>query len=728
MPNRADRSADPPKFTDRPHAVEGLSGLLPLFQRLDQRLRQAIAIAEATYGADALNNPYRGLHIQLDEIERLLRGSVGDSILPPLGKALPPLKLSREARISALQQVFDLSEFDLEIVAIALAPDLDLRYERIYAYLQDDVTRKRPTLDLVLTLLCPDAKAKLDGRTHFAPDAPLMRHGLLQLRADAHAPQTAETSQFIQLEPQVVRFLLQQPGLDPQLTACCELLKGEAAWGEQPTSLQRSLSNLVRSEQTLPYLYFQGTAGWGQQAAALGLAAEANTALLTVHLETAYALKLEWSQLLQRIWREARLHQWVLYLDGVDQLPTPAQRPFLKQLSQQRLPFVVMVGRQPLPSLPAMSIDVITVPFQPPDFAQRQRLWQTHLTQAKIELSETELGAISDRFRLTAEQISNAVTTARNARRWQVASAADSDSRSGSSDSLIPQLADLFAAARTQSDQGLSTLAYKITPRYHWPDLILPPDPLAQLQAICHQIKYRPIVYGQWGFDQKLGLGKGLNVLFSGSPGTGKTMAAEVIANELQLDLYKIDLSQIVSKYIGETEKNLDRIFTAAENANSILLFDEADALFGKRSEVKDAHDRYANLEVAYLLQKMEEFEGISVLTSNFRQNLDDAFVRRIRFIIEFPFPEVEYRDRIWQGIWPAQLPLAEDVDLKRLAQHFKLAGGSIRNIALAAAFLAAESPEPVSMAHILQATRREFQKMGRLVNEADFEQLRKPD
>ncbi|MEC4818150.1 MAG: ATP-binding protein [Scytonema sp. PMC 1069.18] len=249
----------------------------------------------------------------------------------------------------------------------------------------------------------------------------------------------------------------------------------------------------------------------------------------------------------------------------------------------------------------------------------------------------------------------------------------------------------------------------------------MPTNQLKQLREICNQVKYHHIVCNQWGFDQTLSLGKGINVLFSGSPGTGKTMAAEVIANELQLDMYKIDLSQIVSKYIGETEKNLDRVFTAAENANAILLFDEADALFGKRSEVKDAHDRYANLEVAYLLQKMEEYEGVTILTTNLRQNLDEAFTRRIRFIIEFPFPEADYRLQIWQRIFPKQTPLREDVDLKLIAQKFQLAGGSIRNIAVAAAFLAAEEGDCVGMKHLLQATKREFQKMGRLINDEDF-------
>ena len=204
-------------------------------------------------------------------------------------------------------------------------------------------------------------------------------------------------------------------------------------------------------------------------------------------------------------------------------------------------------------------------------------------------------------------------------------------------------------------------------------------------------------------------------MLFSGPPGTGKTMAAEVIANELQLELYKIDLSQVVSKYIGETEKNLNRIFTAAETANAILFFDEADALFGKRSEVRDAHDRYANIEIGYLLQKMEEYEGISILTTNLRQNLDEAFVRRLAFTVHFPSPDEASRRRIWAGIWPSEMPLSEEVDLDCLARQFKLSGGNIKNIALAAAFLAAEAGSPVTMSHVLQGTKREYQKMGKV-------------
>lgn len=323
------------------------------------------------------------------------------------------------------------------------------------------------------------------------------------------------------------------------------------------------------------------------------------------------------------------------------------------------------------------------------------------------------MNELADRFCLTPDRIIQAIATSQNQTWWR--------SLQGHKHREMVDSADLFAAARAQSELYLGSTVRKVEPRQDWQHLVLPADQQTQLRELCNQAKYRHIVYETWGFDRRLSLGKGLTALFAGLPGTGKTMAAEVIAKELQLDLYKIDLSQVVSKYIGETEKNLDRVFTAAENANAILLFDEADALFGKRSEVKDAHDRYANLEVAYLLQKMEEYTGITILTTNFRQNLDEAFIRRIRFIISFPFLEEDDRLRIWQSMISPPMPLAPDVDLSQLAKQFKLAGGSIRNIALAAAFLAAADNEAIGMKHLLQATRREFQKTGRLINEAEF-------
>jgi SpoVK/Ycf46/Vps4 family AAA+-type ATPase len=364
---------------------------------------------------------------------------------------------------------------------------------------------------------------------------------------------------------------------------------------------------------------------------------------------------------------------------------------------------VVLAGHQPWAKVKIPCPALVCVPLTLPDASERRRYWQNALDGVGVVLTPPEVDRLAEQFRLTPEQIEGAL---REALRPAMVSSATSR------EALT--LGDLMAAARQQSGQELAALAQKLTPKYQWQDVVLPVDQTAHLREICHQARYREQVYGTWGFGDKLSRGKGLAMLFAGPPGTGKTMAAEVMANELQLDLYRIDLSQVVSKYIGETEKNLDRIFMAAQTANAILFFDEADALFGKRSDVKDAHDRYANIEVGYLLQKMEDYEGITILASNLRQNMDDAFVRRIQMIVEFPFPDEESRHRIWQVTFPPALPLAEDVDLAVLAREVKLPGGNIKNIALAAAFTAASEGGDMHMEHLIKAAQREHQKLGR--------------
>lgn len=251
---------------------------------------------------------------------------------------------------------------------------------------------------------------------------------------------------------------------------------------------------------------------------------------------------------------------------------------------------------------------------------------------------------------------------------------------------------------------------------------MLPVDQLEQLHEMCSYVDNHHTVFDDWGFGRKLSTGRGLNALFAGPSGTGKTMAAGIIARELQLDLYKIDLSAIVSKYIGETEKNLERIFEEGRTSNAILFFDEADALFGKRSEVKDAHDRYANIEIAYLLQKMDEYEGVVILATNLRKNMDEAFARRMHFSVEFPAPEEADRLRIWKLIFPGEAPLSPDVDLHFMSQ-FKITGGNIKNIAVYAAFLAVREGFSIRMEHLIRAARREYQKIGRLCTEEDFAQ-----
>jgi SpoVK/Ycf46/Vps4 family AAA+-type ATPase len=350
---------------------------------------------------------------------------------------------------------------------------------------------------------------------------------------------------------------------------------------------------------------------------------------------------------------------------------------------------------------------VASVPFGPADFAERRTAWRSALGEAGIMADERAIDELAWRHRLSSAQIERAVEMAVRQAAWHAAA---------------PQLADVAAAARRQSQQDLGSLAARLRPVYRWGDLVLPPDQVEQLRELCLQARYRHVVLGEWGFERKLSLGKGLSALFSGPPGTGKTMAVEVVANELGLDLYKIDLSQVVSKYIGETEKNLDRLFAGARAGHAILFFDECDALFGKRTAVQDAHDRYANIEVAYLLQKMDEHDGVTVLATNLRPNLDVAFTRRLTFIVEFPFPDEASRRRIWETIWPAAVPRSKDLDLDFMATQFKLPGGAVKNIALAAAFLAATEPTPeVRTDHLLRATRREMEKAGRSMARAEF-------
>jgi SpoVK/Ycf46/Vps4 family AAA+-type ATPase len=286
----------------------------------------------------------------------------------------------------------------------------------------------------------------------------------------------------------------------------------------------------------------------------------------------------------------------------------------------------------------------------------------------------------------------------------------------------VPAATDLYAAARTRSDAALAGVATKIRPTHTWDQLALPEQTSELLHDMCRQIIERHHVLDTWGFGRRFSLGKGVSGLFTGPSGTGKTTAAEIIANELELDLYKVDLSGVVSKFIGETEKNLDRIFQAAEHGNAILFFDEADALFGKRSEVRDSHDRYANIEIAYLLQRMEQYEGVSILATNLQQNMDEAFVRRLQFVVEFPFPDEAQRARIWPLLFPLEAERAPDIDFELLAARFRITGGSIKNVVLSAAFLAAGEGEPIGTRHVLRALLREYQKMGKVLPAGELE------
>ena len=612
-------------------------------------------------------------------------------------------------RLERLRVLFDLTPFDVDVLLIGLASEIELRYERLYAYLQDDVTRKRPGVAMVLNLLCATVEERLSARRHFLADAPLLRHQLISLFGDPSQPHPPLLGQYVKPDPYVVEYLLQEDGqpdpgvLDARLRDLCTKSHPTTRFETLllPADVKRQLACLTaEGPQTAPtpiLILLQGDKGTGKHASAQAVCAARGQPLLTVHLARLPTQRASFGSTVRLIAREAYLTGAVLYWRGYSVLAFP------RHGDTPRPP-----GDRELLHAALYEYPVVRVTYPRPSYPQRCALWTRYLN-GNTAPSDTDVAAVAGRFRLTGGQIRDAVLDARHR----------AAQRSPGEQDIGPS--DLFGAARARTSGQLIDLAKKIDPHHAWEDLVLPADQITQLYEMCDQMRYRPLVLGEWGFDRKLSLGKGLNALFAGPSGTGKTMAAEVIADDLGLDLYKIDLSTVVSKYVGETEKNLERIFSAARNSNAILFFDEADALFGKRSEVRDAHDRYANVEISYLLQKMEEYDGLVVLTSNLSKNMDEAFMRRMHFTVEFPYPEEDARRRIWEIILPVEAPLAPDLNFDLLAERYRMTGGNIRNVALTAAFLAARDSESIGMDHLLWATRREFQKMGRLAAGREF-------
>jgi ATPases of the AAA+ class len=695
-----------------------------------------------------VDDPYRGLYIPDAQVDRILNAprapghaTFDEQSTNAITRAIEFARSELDERIHAtreggmdlplftLGERLRLSRLELGVLLIAAAAEIDLKYETLFGYVQNDVTRKRPTVDLALKLLCDDFEHHLARRVDFAAEAPLLANRLLFLISDPPDRDASLLSRFIKTDLRVVEHLLGRPGLDSRLVPFVQRADCDRSFDELvfPESLRLRLQRASESLLKQPaILLFQGKNGVGRQSAAGAMCARLKLPLLVVDVGQVLASDTPWSTTVALVRREAMLRRSALYfrdfeiLLGDDAAAVGKRRQFANAFRTADFPIFLGSERSWHPSICGEDLFLLTLTFPVPIYSERLVLWEHAVNGiANGNGDDLDLGGLANKFTFSAGQIHHAVQTARM------------------SAHLDPEGAhlsrgDLQAAACMESSQPLQKLARKIEMVFSWSDIVLPPRALRQLQEVCLSVKHRPIVYGRWGFEKRLALGRGLNALFAGPSGTGKTMAAQIIARELALDLYQIDLAAIVSKYIGETEKNLNTIFKAARYSNAILFFDEADALFGKRSETKDAHDRYANIEVAYLLQKIEEYEGIVILATNLSNNIDDAFRRRLHHTVEFSFPDAQYRERIWRGAFPSATPLADDIDFGFLAKQFELSGGNIRNIALASAFLAAEEQSAaaprakrnraaVTMEYIVVATGRELQKIGRLPAKADF-------
>ncbi|MEU5426002.1 ATP-binding protein [Streptomyces olivoreticuli] len=654
---------------------------------VEERVRRAVATRQTT-DPDP-DDAFRGLYLSDEAVRRLLEH--GRTIAAPSPSEAAMLAEAEEratgpVRLRTLAGEFGLTDLDVEVLLIALVPDLDDRFESFYGYLHDDVTRRRPSIGLALGL-CGRSAADAGARARLSPLSPLRAGGLL-LAEDAERPFLARS---LRVPDRVTAHLLGDDTPDPRIADLLAPWHDIAGVGD-PAPLARALDGGVH----LAYLREeQGGAGTSLAASAL---TRAGRGVLRVDLER-LAGDPQPAEAVRVLAREARLTGAGLVCGPVDALVR--DRPeVIRLLADTPLP-VALVGRVPWDAMwserPPLLLHAPRV-----EPAGRAELWAT----ASPVPAEVNLGRLLSPFLLTPDQI------ARAARGSAQAALLDGG----------PVRPDhVRAGARAQNAAGLDRLARRIEPTVSWPDLVLPADSLAQLRELTARARHRDRVLGEWGMRPGGGRGRGVSALFAGDSGTGKTMSAEVIAADLGLDLYTVDLATVIDKYVGETEKNLERIFSEAAGINGVLLFDEADAIFGKRSEVKDAHDRYANVESAYLLQRMESFDGLAILATNLRANLDDAFTRRLDLVIDFPVPDADQRLLLWERCLGPVLPRSPGLDLEFCAESFELAGGNIRSVAVTAAYLAAESGAAVTMPDLIHAVQREYQKLGRLTLASEF-------
>jgi hypothetical protein len=663
--------------------LEYLSGRLSL---IEGRVRALVA--HRRLDDPNPEDPFRGLYLSQEAVGRLLQEKAPPPPLPSadrerVERACDAAEQDGErVRLRQLARAVHLTDLDVEFLVAALAPDLDSRFDRLYGYLNDDVTRRRATIGLVLELAgvpCTSASA----RARLAPGGPLLDHQLIVLD-DAACPVLTRS---LRVPDRVTSHLIGDDTCDPALTdVLCQLRPYDCP-------LARQLASALGRDVGLVYIRDHGR----RSAAAAAAAALQASGRPVLGLDFTRAPSSEAESLVLIAGREALLRG-----GGVVAGPAESVLGFsgmaLHRLSGLPVP-VLLYGEATwdprwTPNVP-LQVDAPAL-----GTADRMRVWRSELNG----LAETS--AVPAHLLLGPEQIARAVHAARLS--------------STLGDRPVGR-APLLSGAREQNAAGLERLARRIEPAVGWPDLVLPAAVTGQLRELAARARHRDLVLTDWQMRPGGGRGRGITALFAGDSGTGKTMSAEVIAGELGLDLYTIDLATVVDKYVGETEKNLERIFAEAGGVNAVLLFDEADAVFGKRSEVRDAHDRYANIESAYLLQRMESFDGLAVLATNLRANIDDAFTRRLDAIVDFPMPDADRRRRLWDQCLGPYMPRGDDLDLDFCARAFEFSGGAIRSVVVTAAYLAAEKGGSVGMGELITAVQREYRKLGRLLLEREF-------
>ncbi|HEX2196219.1 MAG TPA: ATP-binding protein, partial [Actinomycetota bacterium] len=628
-----------------------------------------------------------GLYVSDEQVDALLAGATH----PPLDLVDPVTvelqeRVENEAdraeaagtpsRLRTLARRFDLDGADVELLLIALAPEIEPRFERLYAYLQDDVTRRHAGPALALEL-CFGPSGPIAERWRLGEHGPLVAGGLLRL-GDAERPFLTRS---VTARGRVVRHLLGDDSLDPAIG------RGVVATGSLGARPPEALLHALRSGKRL--LYVRDAPGGAGSAVAAAAFEAAGWPPLVVDLARLGAVDDPGALSL-----EARLAGRALVAGPVEVLRQNAG--LLRALVESRVP-LALVGRAP---------------------------WDPAWARETPAVADATALSAEDRaaaWRAAAPGVDAAEATAHfRLGPYEIAAAGRVAAERAALERRAVEAGDLAFGARMQGSPALERLARRVEPRARWDDLVVPARVARRLRDLADRARHRDRVLAEWGVGGSAGGGRGVVALFAGRSGTGKTMSAEIVAGDLGLDLYVVDLASVVDKYVGETEKNLDRIFDEADRVDAVLLFDEADALFGKRSGVEDAHDRYANIEVAYLLQRMEAFEGVAILTTNLKNNLDAAFARRLDAVVELPMPDERDRLRLWDAHLPPAVPRAGDVDLEFLTR-FKLSGGNVRNACLAAAYRAAAADRAVTMEDLVDGVAQEYAKLGHMCVEAEF-------
>ncbi|KNY25341.1 ATP-binding protein [Pseudobacteroides cellulosolvens] len=617
--------------------------------------------------------------------------------------------------LDLLCEKFSLSWFERQVMIMSLAAELHPKYEKAYGLIADDISVKYPTMEIVLKILFDDQLDFIKHKRQWINGGSLQKF----LLSDSPWNQYGQNREM-RLDSKIVYFILGMDKLPYELENHIEIFHPDEILPPILTKMDlqeslRSYYNAALQDNETILINLEGAYGTGKTFQLKHLCYGIGRKLLLVDMKL-FLSDASPEKIIKSILCEKILQDAVLAI----KMPETIEDKLISILHQLKTEFIkeypfgealYIISTDSLKKYHTGQKDkILHYKLDLPCEQERKIIWQTIGKQYKFS-TQINWGEFASKFRFTPGQIKDTFELA------NMNSAGKRSKPEGIDQS------SLISACYQNGKSHLITKARKIETKFQWEDIILPDDAKSLLKDACNQMKFRQTVFGDWGFEKKLSYGKGLSILFSGPPGTGKTMSAQVVANELQLELYKVDIANLVSKYIGETEKNLEGIFDEAQLSNAILFFDEADAIFGKRTEVKDSHDRHANVETSYLLQRIEEYEGVTILATNYVKNIDEAFLRRINFVIEFPFPDAAYREKIWRSIFPKETPLQEGIEFSLISKKFEVSGGNIKNIAISAAFIAAEKNEPVGTCHIIKAARNELNKIGKMINLDDLEE-----